>query len=308
MESHSSQNPITINTRFDLASLTKILATTSLFMDFVEHHEVDLDQHYPGRPFTFRQLLTHTSGLPAWRPFYETMIQTFGPAEVLKTISISDRKKKFYSLVRQVPLEHRSGEKVVYSDLGFLYLSEYVESLKPDYYFCDWVKERVWSRIEGCGLLFRPAQKEGIAATELCPWRGELQGEVHDDNCWSMGGVAGHAGVFGSLRDVLLWTRALVSGQLFSSETIKLFSQISEDSFGVRRAIGFDVPPFDGSGSTATVFSVNGTLGHLGFTGTSLWIDFEKRRFAILLTNRVHPSREDQRIRDLRRNFHLNAF
>ena len=322
-ESHlKGATKINATTRFDLASLTKVLATTSLYMRLVEDGKVDLNALYPGKPFTFLQLLTHSSGLLAWKPFYESMIVKFGGAESMMKVSISERKKYLYSLVNQVSLENKPGEKIIYSDLGFLLLSEYVETLEDGKCFCDWVKEEVWSRIADwdqtsvCRLAFRPiiardlmsnSINTGIAASEICPWRGWLQGEVHDDNTWSMGGVAGHAGVFGSLNDVLAWTRALVRGEIVSFSTLEKFSKIVSDSSGARRAIGFDVPSIDGSGSTANVFSP-GSIGHLGFTGTSLWIDLDLGRFAILLTNRVHPSRDDNRIRELRRQFHLTAF
>jgi len=123
-----------------------------------------------------------------------------------------------------------------------------------------------------------------------------LQGEVHDDNAWSRGGVAGHAGVFGSLDDVIRWMNALVSGKLVSFKTLREFSIPFMDSSGVRRGLGFDFSSHPAHSSA--------TIGHLGFTGTSLWMDLDRGRFAILLTNRVHPSREDTRIRDLRQAFH----
>ena len=309
-ESHFSKLPITPSTIFDLASLTKILATTSIFMRLVEEGRVDLNAFYPGKPFTFSQLLTHTSGLPAWKPFYESMIARFGGASELIKVSIPERKKYFYELVNQVSLENKPGEKIVYSDLGFILLAQYVETLVPGKLFCDSVRSQVWSGMSGCGLHFRPLLTRslmgGIAATENCPWRGLLQGEVHDDNCWSMGGVAGHAGAFGSLQDVVAWVRALTTGKMVSFATLEKFSKTVSDSSGCRRAIGFDVPSMDGSGSTADVFSP-GSIGHLGFTGTSLWIDLDLGRFAILLTNRVHPSRDDIRIRDLRRAFHRSS-
>jgi CubicO group peptidase (beta-lactamase class C family) len=118
-----------------------------------------------------------------------------------------------------------------------------------------------------------------------------------------MGGVAGHAGVFGSINDVIAWVRALVEGKIAGFATLRKFSESQSDSFGARRALGFDVPAVDGTGSTGFVFP-SSSIGHLGFVGTSLWIDLDQGRFAILLTNRVHPSREDIRIRDLRRAFH----
>ena len=310
-ESHISKLPIISSTIFDLASLTKILASTSLVMRLTEEGRLDLQSHYPGKPFTYFQLLTHSSGLPAWQAFYESMIARFGGASELVKVSLEERKRYFYELVSLVPLENQPGEKIVYSDLGFIMLAQYIESLEPKKHFYEWVRNEVWNGIDDCGLHFRPLVSRrkmgGIAATENCPWRGLLQGEVHDDNCWSMGGIAGHAGVFGSLEDVLAWIRALTNGKIVSNATLEKFSKIVSDSSGTRRAIGFDVPNLDGMGSTADVFT-SGSIGHLGFTGTSLWIDLDLGRFAVLLTNRVHPSRNDTRIRDLRRAFHRVAF
>jgi CubicO group peptidase (beta-lactamase class C family) len=139
--------------------------------------------------------------------------------------------------------------------------------------------------------------------TEICPWRGRLQGEVHDDNTWSRGGKAGHAGLFGRLKDLELWIDSLLGGDFVSRRTLREFARVVTDSSGNRRAFGFDVSALDGSGSTGFAFSP-ATIGHLGFTGTSLWMDLDQGVYAILLTNRVHPVRTDDRIRQLRREYH----
>jgi len=317
-ESHAP-NALAIDphTQFDLASLTKVVATTSLYMRWVDQKKIDLNQAFPGHhhDFNFVQLLTHSSGLPAWKPFYESMHTRFGGAYELAKVSIEKKKKYFYELLFSAvsePLQQKPGAKIVYSDLGFLLLSHFAEIVSHKN-FDQVVQTDVWNRIfpKGEGFRFRPIQHRsmtpGIAATELCPWRGLLQGEVHDDNTWSMGGVAGHAGVFGTLTDVLKWMHALVEGKIASFSTLRQFSQSVYDSHGNRRALGFDQPSEDGSGSTANVFSGN-SIGHLGFTGTSFWFDLDRGRYAILLTNRVHPSRDDNRIRDLRRLFHGVAF
>jgi CubicO group peptidase (beta-lactamase class C family) len=144
---------------------------------------------------------------------------------------------------------------------------------------------------------------EKIAATEICPWRGMLVGQVHDDNAWSRGGVAGHSGAFGRLRDVKTWLKQIFSGDFIGRNTLEKFTQEAVSIDGTRRTLGFDMPSMDGSGSTGFSFSRN-TVGHLGFTGTSLWVDLETADYAILLTNRVHPSRDDLRIRWVRREFH----
>lgn len=310
---HSQTTPIQASSIFDLASLTKILATTALYMKWHEEGKIRFDQVFPGQSFSFGQLLTHSSGLPAWKPFYESMVQQFGGREALLNSSHEERKKYFYDLVHQVPLESAPGSKILYSDLGFLYLSEFAEKL-AQMDFSEIVQKEVWSKISQSGLHFRPlssktsANPSEVVYTEDCPWRGMLCGEVHDDNCWSMGGVSGHAGVFGSLNDVIAWSKALVSGDWVSPSTLKIFSRITTDSHSQRRAYGFDVPSQDGTGSTGTVFSPTATIGHLGFTGTSLWLDFDEGRFATLLTNRVHPKRDEPRIKELRQAFHRVAF
>jgi CubicO group peptidase (beta-lactamase class C family) len=310
---------------YDLASLTKILATTSLFMVFDEagiiRVESTLETHLPEevkkfphlRDITIAQLLSHTSGLPAWNAFYETMKMQFGAA--LPYLSIAERKKYFYDLVLATPLENKPGEKVVYSDLGFLILSYLAEKTQRKT-FAELVEAKVWSNIDGSTFHFRPMVSDAAAArdviasleeevvmTEVCPWRGLIQGQVHDDNAWTMGGVAGHAGVFGSLNDCIRWVDALFGGKLVRFSTLQKFLQVVSPPAEARRSLGFDLVARSGGGSTAFAFSEN-TVGHLGYTGTSIWIDLDDGFFAILLTNRVHPSRHDLRIRDLRQNFH----
>jgi CubicO group peptidase (beta-lactamase class C family) len=291
-------------TFFDLASLTKILATTLLAMIRVEKGSLDLDR--PGDwGLTPRDLLTHASGLPAWRPFYEGMRAEFG-AE-LSRADIGTRQRRFDSLVDSFvsglpsPLPERG--KILYSDIGFLLLERILSSA------LDQDLSSVYSAKRGLQLHYRPSGCESLPAleqvmmTEQCPWRGLLQGAVHDDNAWSRGGIAGHAGLFGRLRDVQHWVEALFSELWVSRRTLRAFSKIDQDPSGSRRALGFDVPALGGVGSTGYSFSPN-SIGHLGFTGTSLWLDLDSGDYAILLSNRVHPSRGDDRIRRVRREFH----
>ena len=195
-------------------------------------------------------------------------------------------------------------------DLGFLLL----ENLLSAHFKRD--MESLWRAMKIPGLHFRPVwtdantahyfskhRHEKIAATEICPWRGMLVGQVHDDNAWSRGGIAGHAGAFGRLSDVKAWINAVFLEKFIGRSTLKKFTTEAVSIAGTRRALGFDMPSLDGSGSTGFSFSQS-TVGHLGFTGTSLWIDMQTGDYAILLTNRVHPSRDDVRIRPLRREFH----
>jgi len=320
------KGPITPATKFDLASLTKILSITSLFMNWVDGGRVDLDQslehflpevtarHAHLKPLTLFHLLSHTSGLPAWKPFYEEMRVHFG--DQLPFLPIAQRKDYFFELVFSTMPEISPGTKAVYSDLGFLILGAVAEKIGGKS-LDQLAHEIVWNPI-GTGLQYRPVVTdtagerarirqtgESVAATEDCPWRGLVQGQVHDDNAWSMGGVAGHAGVFGTLIDVKRWAQALLDGKIASPAVLKKFTTEVRlnDGSPSGRALGFDLPAKDGSGSTADAF-FSTAIGHLGFTGTSIWLDLDQGRGAILLTNRVHPSRDDLRIRNLRREFH----
>ncbi len=311
---------ITSETFFDLASLTKIIATTTLAMAKVESGALDLSsklnellpeqvaRNASLEKITVAQLLSHTSGLPAWKPFYELMQMRFGAK--LPYASIVERERYFESLLFAVEREAEPLQKVVYSDLGFLILEKI---LSPT--FEKSIRE-VWSQIPNSKLHFRlvdedavsartnlVSEKISIAATEVCPWRGLVQGQVHDDNTWSKGGIAGHAGAFGRLSDVQAWIKTVFSGKLVSYQTLRTFAEEVSPPSSARRALGFDMPPSDGAGSTGNAFSMN-SVGHLGFTGTSLWVDLDSGHYAILLTNRVHPSRVDIRVRALRREFH----
>lgn len=308
------------NSFFDLASLTKILLTTLLAMERVERGALRLDSRLAdllpdyvrknpaAGAVTVHHLLTHTSGLPAWRPLYERLREKFG--DDLDRVPVPTRRAFFDSLVDEVPLECATGERVIYSDLGFLLLERVLTRDLPG------DAKRLYGRVPGLqlgdpgagdmqvGSLHRggPAERQAVA-TELCPWRGLLRGRVHDDNAWSRGVLSGHAGLFGRLQDLQLWVEALFSEKWVSMRTLRQFTRTVADSRGSVRAPGFDVPARDGSGSTGASFSMS-SIGHLGFTGTSLWLDLDSGDYAILLTNRVHPSRADDRIRKLRREYH----
>lgn len=307
-------------TLFDLASLTKIVATTTLAMVQYEAETLKLDsklselrpERVKANPslanITVSQLLSHTSGLPAWKPFYLELQKKF--SKNLTSTDISIRKNAGLELVYAVQREHEPGSKVLYSDIGMLILEDLLSK--------DFEKEvsEIWARIPGCGLHFRhvtesawsarqeiAVRNESVAMTEACPERGLLQGQVHDDNTWSFGGVAGHAGVFGTLNDLLLWLKALFSGEIVQNSTLRIFFKEADTPVNARRALGFDLTSLDGTGSTGFSFSPN-SVGHLGYSGTSLWVDLDSGDYAILLTNRVHPTRNDIRIRALRQEFH----
>ena len=306
-----TRQPMTRETVFDLASLTKPLATTLAVAFLVDRGQVGLDQpvgqwlpEMSGSDkagLTIRQLLGHRSGLPAHRPFYMT----------LKKLPPSRRKAVVLDLLRQVPLAQPPGQRTVYSDLGFMLLGRLVEAVVG----CPlnrFLARDIYDPLGLHDLFFvdladRPPPRRPYAATELCPLRRRLLiGEVHDDNAWYAGGVAGHAGLFGTAGAVFALLRRLVADyrgrsprSFFSSQILnELFHDSSTQPF----ALGFDRPAAHGS-SAGSHFSVN-TVGHLGFTGVSFWLDLDRDCTVILLTNRVHPFRWHNRLTAFRPRIH----
>lgn len=295
------------DTVFDLASLTKPLATALAVMGLVQEGRVGLEQPVGsvladfsrgerGR-IEFAHLLRHTSGLPDWRPYHRELVRR-PPHE---------RRRRLRELLAQEPLEAQPGERTVYSDLGFMVLCWAVETLAGRR-LDRWVEERLYRPAGLADLFFLPVggpplEGRTVAATERCPWRGRvLRAEVHDDNAHAAGGVEGHAGLFGTAAAVhgllSLLLRAHEGdavGTGWSPEVVRTFLDRPGDG---RRALGFDVPAASGSAG-GNRFSFH-SVGHLGFTGTSFWMDLRSRAVVVLLTNRVHPSRDNTAIRAFR--------
>jgi len=301
---------MTRSTVFDLASLTKPLATTPAVMNLIQAGKLELDDTL-GRilpPFgktdkaliTIRQLLAHDSGLPDYRPYFET----------LRTVSPEKRQEKLRRFLLQEPLLHPPGQQTLYSDLGFMILQWVVESVARQR-LDRFVTEKIFTPLGLKNIYFidlaADRGKTEYAATESCPWRGMLlKGAVHDDNAFVMGGIAGHAGLFGTARDVygLLATfQSVYQGRqktpIFRPAMVRTFLNRPP---GAERALGFDAPAATGA-SCGRFFSKK-SVGHLGFTGTSFWMDLERSVIIILLTNRVHPSRDNIRIREFRPVLH----
>ncbi len=296
--------PVEVGTIYDLASLTKVVGLTTACMILVDEGKLALDA--PVRRYlpefrgagkdqvAIRHLLTHSSGLPAWRQLY---------AE-------ADSRATALWIVNTTPLDMPPGKTYVYSDLGAIVLTEVVE------------------RITGGSLdafldarVFRPLR---MPATRFLPpesWRGRiaptendtsfrhrmLRGEVHDENAGRLGGVSGHAGLFSNALDLSRFAAMLLNGgswdtlQLVRSETVAEFTRRQDLPPGSTRALGWDTAPQppDSTSSAGTKLSPR-AFGHTGFTGTSLWMDPEKDLFIILLTNRVHPTRANRAILKLR--------
>ena len=303
--------PMTRQTVFDLASLTKPLATTLAVARLVDMGRIALDEPVSTwlpvlrgtdkAGITSRQLLTHRGGLPAHRLFYMS----------LKKMPVHSRKLAVLRFLRDVQILYSPGQKSLYSDLGFMLLCRLVEQVAGcpmDRFLAD----EIYGPL-GIGDLFfidlhagqRP--RRPFAATELCPVRNRLlMGEVHDDNAWFAGGVDGHAGLFGTAEAIFTLLRELTTEKMELSEK-KLFSAVVLSGMlkgdpALPFTLGFDRPAAEHS-SAGNYFSTD-TVGHLGFTGTSFWMDLKTETIVVLLTNRVHPFRWQNRLKDFRPRIH----
>lgn len=291
--------PVTLESIYDLASLTKVIATTTRAMEAVEAGDLALSDRVADRlaawrgadrdAVTIADLLEHASGLTAYLPFFR---DHRGRAE-------------FERAICTLPLEYAPRTRSIYSDLGFILLGFILEDAGyplGDFRLTDATADAAEH------LAFNPpkAWRERTAPTELDLWRGRLlQGEVHDENAWVLGGVAGHAGLFGTAAAVGAFAREAVRG--FSGigtfarpDTFARFASTSRVP-GSSRALGWDT--MVATSSCGTRLSPD-ALGHTGFTGTSLWVDPELDLYVVLLTNRVHPSRDNNAIQPLRRAIH----
>lgn len=301
LDADAESAPAQQSTIFDLASLTKVIATTTLVMRLVERGELALD--HPIRRWirewrgndredvTVRALLTHSSGLSAWLPFFRDYTG----------------RQEFQHAIASLPLEYRPDTQSIYSDLGFILLGFIVEDAggRP---FALQAAELLAS-VTSAPLMFNPpaALRPSIAPTENDSWRGRrLVGEVHDENCWALGGAAGHAGLFGSAAGVGDFARVVLGAlagrdaRLATTETVRTFVARYAAATG-SRALGWDTMlPTSSCGTRLSPAS----FGHTGFTGTSLWIDPERDLYVVFLTNRVNPTRENTAIQQIRPALH----
>ena len=305
----------TAETIFDLASLTKVIATTTLAMRAVDDERIRLDDRVATwlhdwrgadrEAVTIRDLLTHASGLVAYLPFFRDYTG----------------RSEFQRAICTLPLEYPPGSQSIYSDLGFILLGFILEDASATSAGASALPgafdpaaslsgqfQRVSSFITRESLTFNPprAWRSRIAPTEVDRWRGRLLvGEVHDENAWALGGAAGHAGLFGTAAAVGAFARGVMqtlAGEpvLGKAETIRLFATRA-DVPASSRAMGWDTMlPTSSCGTRLS----RSSIGHTGFTGTSLWIDWERDFYVVLLTNRVHPTRENDLIRQFRPRFH----
>jgi len=287
---------------WDLASVTKPLVGL-VVMALVERGDLRLGdtvgQHLaryarsPHAPRTIAQLLDHTSGLPGGVPLYRD----------------HPTRESLLTALGALPPNAEPGTRVTYSSQGFILLGLIAEQATGRS-LDELMNALVCAPLGLTDTCFRPApaDRERAVATEACPWRGRtVVGEVHDENAVVLGGVAGHAGLFSTLADLERVALCLLGGgpPLLGPETLTLMATPRTYHLNLRRALAWQgqdpvgSPVGDGFGPAS--------YGHTGFTGTSLWLDPEAGRYAILLTNRVHPSREERGFNELRREFHRSG-
>ncbi len=295
--------PVTRETVFDIASLTKVVVTTTLSMILYEIGELDLQEkvsnYYPEfkksikDSINIRHLLTHTSGLPGWIPLYK---KYKGKDEYIKAISATQ-------------LESPPGSKTEYSDLGIILLGSIIEKIHgmP---LEKLAQSHIFDPLNMKSTMYNPSKslKNRIAPTEKDDWRGYIvHGEVHDENAYAMGGVAAHAGLFSTTGDLAKLCQMLLNGGIYNGKrilnrkTIDLFTARQNVITGSSRAIGWDTPSHP---SSSGYYYSDNSFGHTGFTGTSIWVDRERDLFVILLTNRVYPTRNNRKISELRPTIH----
>ncbi len=315
------------DTCYDLASVSKVIATTAMAMLLWQRGLLELEAPLadilPGfllagkaagrtageapaslgrarRKVTLRMLLAHSSGLPGYAPFFETCTT---PVQVMQA-------------ALALPLDAPPGTIVAYSDPGFILLGKALEVLAAESLEC-FFRSDVQQPLGLAGTRYRPAPAARmlIPPTEIdAAFRHQvIQGVVHDENCFVLGGVSGHAGLFAPAEDVACFGEALLAPlrrpgeadaapRLFTREAVELFTRRVGEPAGSSRALGWDTPSGEPS-SAGTRFSPR-AFGHLGYTGTSLWLDPERDLAVSLLTNRTFPTRENRKIQVFRPLFH----
>ncbi|MFI5095488.1 MAG: glycoside hydrolase family 3 N-terminal domain-containing protein [Candidatus Acidiferrales bacterium] len=309
--SYDAKSPqVKLRTMYDVASLTKVIVTTTLVEKLVEGDfpsplqlDAPVERYLPEwasgpqpewrRRVTVRHLMTHTSGLPPFKEYWRT---SKGKADTLRMIFAE-------------PLEYEPGTKMVYSDLGIILMAEIIERLTGRT-LDDLAKEYIFAPLGMHDSMYKPPKKIWplIAPTEFdVIYRHRLiQGEVHDENAYAIGGVSGHAGLLSTAPDLAAFCQMLLNGGVYAHQrilkrsTIAQFTAPQELAKGTR-TLGWVVPT-EGS-SSGHYFSPH-SFGHTGFTGTSIWIDPDRQVFVVLLTNRVNPTRENHKIAEVRPALH----
>ncbi|MBI3189074.1 MAG: serine hydrolase, partial [Ignavibacteriales bacterium] len=289
---------------YDLASLTKVIATTSAVMKLYDEQQLGLDDlvtkyipefgNHGKEKITIRNLLLHNSGLPAFKRLY-AMCKS--PQEVLDSVF-------------QTELIYKTGDSTVYSDFGFITLGKIVERIsgqtldeycRKNFFEPLGMKQTMFNPSESLWTNIAPTEYDSLLRKKL------VRGVVHDENAYTLGGVSGHAGLFSTASELAIFMQMLTNGgnfngkQFLKQETIKFFT--TKKGAKSTRALGWDTKSVEGYSSAGKLFSEN-SFGHTGFTGTSIWADPEREIFVIFLTNRVYPTRANTKISGVRPAVH----
>jgi len=302
----ATSQAVTAETVYDLASVTKVIPTTAVCMILHDRGLFKLDQPLANllpefanssaeqkntrRQVTLRMLLAHSSGLPAYIKLFQT----------------AHNKDELLQQALQIPLAAAPGSRAEYSDIGFILLGQALEKLsgEPLDRFCQ---REIFAKLNLAHTCFNPpaGRKLAIPPTEDDrTFRHRLiQGEVNDENASVMGGVAGHAGCFSTALDVSVFAQCMLQGgsPLVKKETLEIFTRRQDTPTGTSRALGWDTPS---QPSQSGKYFSSRSYGHLGYTGTSLWIDPDRQLSTALLTNRTWPDRGSQSIKQIRPAFH----
>ena len=293
---------VTLSTVFDLASVTKVVATTAVAMLLYDRGRFNLQQRVVDalpefgtddrrrEQITMEMLLAHSSGLPAYERLFER----------------ARSREELMKLACKVPLVAHPATHAEYSDIGFILLGEILERIaeEPLDIFCA---HEIWTPLHMKSTCFRPAERFRI---QIPPTRDDrefrrrvIEGEVHDENASVMGGVSGHAGAFGNTSDLMSFSAAMLGygPELFRKETIAMFTRRQPSPAGTSRALGWDTP--SSPSQSGKHFSPS-SFGHLGYTGTSIWVDGERKIAIALLTNRTWPDNRSKLIKQIRPAFH----
>ncbi len=319
-----AREPASPETVYDLASLTKPLATTTAVLCLVQDGRLRLDdplqRHLDALhgnaigEATVYHLLTHSAGLPAWRPLYERIAEEDRRTPGL--LGSPAAKQMALDLIKQEPLATSPGSRSLYSDLGFILLGLLVEQAGGTT-LAAYCRQSIFEPMQA-PLFFlgpggmaaghgAPSDISRIAPTEDDPWRGRLlRGEVHDENACALGGAAGHAGLFGTAAAVSAvvgqWLDSYAGrSRVLPSDLVRRFTARQERIAESSWALGWDTP--SNPSSSGSRFSA-ASFGHLGYTGTSIWVDPTKELEVVLLSNRVHPTRRNETIKQFRPLIH----
>lgn len=290
---------MTEDTMFDLASLTKVVSTTTAALQCLEQGLFSLQTEvykiipeFPHKRITIEHLMTHTSGICGDDKKYKSCLG----------------KQELIDFFLQKDLVFETGTKVEYSDFGYILLGMIVEKMVGD--LDAYTQKYIFEPLQMQDTCFKPKEHgkaQRCAPTELTSERGLICGEVHDGKAWRMGGVSGNAGLFSTVQDLSRFVQMLLQGgtldgeKILSKSTIRLLEQCYTDGLNARRTVGWISN--DKTAQMGDYYS-NRCIFHTGFTGTSIYVDFERQCGIILLTNRIHPDRSQEAIFEIRRKIH----